>query len=194
MSHTIKFKGFVGFGIKQLNSNEFNYFCKNNSTNIDLNKLEIKVKTNLTDDVSTRVILSGCYYIDKTTGFYSSYGMEILETTNTTHTQCESNHLTQFAGGWITVPNAINFDDVWAKASFLENITIYMTVLVITSLYFILFIWTFQMDKKDERKKEIKLLIENEKDDIYFYEIIFYTGSRFNAATQSNVRSYSLIL
>ena len=96
--------------------------------------------------------------------------------------------MTQFAGGWITVPNAINFDDVFANASFLHNITIYMTVIVITTIYFILLIWTFQKDKKDKLRTIIRSIEDNESDDDYFYEIIFYTGTRFNAGTDSNLR------
>jgi polycystin 1L2 len=111
--------------------------------------------------------------------------MEVLESTNTTHTQCQSNHLTQFAGGWLTVPSGINFNDVWANAGFLQNITIYMTVIVITLIYLILLIFTSYMDKKDKYKNRIKILADS--DDIYFYEIIFYTGSRLNAGTSSNV-------
>ena len=51
--------------------------------------------------------------------------MEVLETTNRTHTHCSSNHLTQFAVGWITVPKAIKFDYVFAETSFSLNIIIY---------------------------------------------------------------------
>jgi hypothetical protein len=109
MSHTISFKGFVSFGVKQLNDKEFRYFCskKNytfNSTDLSLN-LNTSQAVNFTHSISTRVILSGCYYIDSATGLYSSDGMEVLETTNTSFIRCISNHLTQFAGGWITVPS-----------------------------------------------------------------------------------------
>ena len=142
---------------------------------------------NFTFSLSTRVILSGCYYIDLDTGLYSSYGMEVLNTTNTSFTQCISYHLTQFAGGWITVPSGINFNDVFANASFLQNITIYMTVIVMSALYMILLFFTLYMDRKDKIKNMIKLLPDNQSDDIYFYEIIFYTGASPFSATDSNV-------
>ena len=190
MSHTLNYKGFVGFGLKQLTEKEFEYFCQKNQTfnETDLNRyLDKQNRTNFTSEISTRVILSGCYYVDKLTSVYSSYGMEVLETTNTTHTQCISDHLTQFAGGWLSVPSGIDFNDVFAKASFLDNITIYMTVLVSSTLYFMLFIWTKRMDKRDELKTRIKVFNESSKDDIYFYEIIFYTGNRMNAGTESNI-------
>jgi hypothetical protein len=44
------------------------------------------------------------------------------------------------------------------------------------------------MDKKDEIKNQIYLLPDNENDDIYFYEILFYTGLSLNAGTDSNVK------
>ena len=43
------------------------------------------------------------------------------------------------------------------------------------------------MDRRDKLKTMIKILPDNECDDIYFYELLFYTGSRVNAATDSTV-------
>ena len=63
-----------------------------------------------------------------------------------------------------------------------------MTVILITTFYFILLIWTFQKDKKDKLRTIIRSIEDNESDDDYFYEIIFYTGTRFNAGTDSNLR------
>jgi hypothetical protein len=191
MSYTINFKGFVGSGIKELNPKEFQYFCSKsnhsfNSTELFQN-LNASEAANFTFSISTRVILSGCYYINPSTGVYSSFGMEVLETTNTSFTQCISNHLTQFAGGWITVPSGINFNEVFANASFLQNITIYMTVIVMCTLYVILLMFTCYMDKKDKIKNMIKLFPDNQPDDIYFYEVIFYTGARPFSGTDSNV-------
>ena len=72
MTYTIQFQGFVGFGIKQLTPKEFNHFCAGGSTNTtfkssDLGNLDVITPTNFTQTVSTRVILSGCYYIGKNT-------------------------------------------------------------------------------------------------------------------------------
>ena len=120
MSKTLNFTGFIGIGIKQLSNNEFIYYCINKS-NYSINKIDNQNPVHFTGNISVRVYLSGCYYINKLTGLYSSYGMEVLTTTNTTHTQCISNHLTEFASGWIVVPNEINFNYVWANASFSLN-------------------------------------------------------------------------
>jgi hypothetical protein len=81
----------------------------------------------------------------------------------------------------------INFNDVWAKASFLDNITIYMTIIVMCTIYILAFLWTNYQDRKDRLKTMIKILPDNECDDIYFYELLFYTGSRVNAGTDSVV-------
>lgn len=187
MSHSIGFQGFVGIGIKELSSSEFQSYCQSNLTNYTLADLETQNKTLFTSQIATRLILSGCYYIDPLTGLYSSHGMEVLESTSLSFTQCTSNHLTQFAGGFITLPSGINFSDVFAHASFLQNITIYMTVILLSLLYILLFIWSRYMDKRDELKTRVYSLPDNENDDIYFYEILFYTGARFNAGTDSNV-------
>ena len=114
MSHSIHFQGFVGIGIKELSSSEFEFYCKMIPTNITLDNLDTQNRTNFTSPISSRLILSGCYYVDPLTGLYSSYGMEVLETSNLSYTQCTSNHLTQFAGGFIHLPKGIDFNSVFS--------------------------------------------------------------------------------
>jgi hypothetical protein len=173
MSKTINFTGFIGIGIKQLLISEFSYYCVNKSNNYSINKIDNQTPVQFTGNISVRVFLSGCYYVNKLTGLYSSYGMEVLSTSNTTYTQCISNHLTEFASGWIVLPNAINFDDVWSNASFTQNMTIYITVIVISSIYFILLMWAQISDRNDMIKSEIKSFASNETNDTYFYELAF---------------------
>jgi len=79
MSYTVNFTGLVGIGIKQLTLSEFT-----------LIKIDDSTQVKFTGNISVKVFLSGCYYISQTTGLYSSFGMEVLPTTNTTHTQCRS--------------------------------------------------------------------------------------------------------
>lgn len=188
MSHTIAFQGFVGIGIKELGPLEFQFYCSSNRTiNITLANLETQNRIHFTSPISTRLINSGCYYVDPSTGFYSSFGMEILESSNLSFTHCTSNHLTQFAGGFVTLPNGIDFNDVFAHASFEQNITIYATIIVITALYVFLFIWAYHTDKQDKLKNKITTVPGNKSDDIYFYEILFHTGSGLDAGTDSVV-------
>ena len=185
----MNFQGFVGIGIKELSSSEFEFYCKMIPTNITLDNLDTQNRTNFTSPISSRLILSGCYYVDPLTGLYSSYGMEVLETSNLSYTQCTSNHLTQFAGGFIHLPKGIDFNSVFSDASFADNITIYTTVIVLCILYILLFIWAYNMDKKDKLKTMISIFPDNEYDDVYFYEILFHTGTRMNAGTDSTVNN-----
>ena len=192
-SHSVQFQGFVGIGIKELSLSELKFFCQMNPTNITLDNLNTQNKINFSSPISSRLILSGCYYADPLTGQYSSFGMEVLETTNLSFTQCTTNHLTQFAAGFITLPNEIDFNYVFTHASFAANITIYTTVIALSILYILLFIWAFNKDKKDKKKTMIYIIPDNEYDDVYFYEILFYTGTRLNAGTDSIVIIYTNI-
>ena len=124
---------------------------------------------------------------------WSSYGMEVLEDTNLTHTHCISNHLTTFASGFIVLPNAIDFSYVWSNSSFLQNPVIYSTVIALICVYILMGIWARWMDKKDDEKMSITILGEDvmrRTENNYIYEIIICTGSRLNAGTKSNVKKF----
>jgi len=135
--------------------------------------------------------------MEPSTNKWSSNGMEILEDTNITHTHCISSHLTTFAGGFIVLPNAIDFNYVWSHASFLQNPVIYSTVIALVCLYVLLGVWARWMDIKDEKKCGITLLgnIKDhmKKENKYIYEIIAFTGNRLNAGTKSKVINCSKI-
>lgn len=107
------------------------------------------------------MFLSGCYYFDRNELKWSSNGVEVLEETNETHTVCESDHLTEFAGGFIVLPNPIDFNYVFANASFTRNPIIYSTVIFLTCLYILLAIICVYADKHDEKKTQINVLKDN---------------------------------
>ena len=193
MSKVKAFKGYVGFSIIQINSQDLN--CYNKSANsIDwlLDLFQNQTSSNqstFTENFELRTYSSGCYYMNELFNSWSSYGMEILSDTNITHTHCISNHLTTFAGGFIVLPNAINFNYVWAHASFLQNPVIYCTVIALICLYILLGIWSRYMDSKDSKKEGITILgdVNDEFKNKYIYEIIVFTGNRLNAGTNSKV-------
>ncbi|KAK4300612.1 hypothetical protein Pmani_027195 [Petrolisthes manimaculis] len=56
---------------------------------------------------------------------------------NTTITTCACNHLTSFGSGFFVALNAIDFSYVFANAGFLDNLTIYLTLIISLALYFI---------------------------------------------------------
>ena len=199
MSQVNGFKGYVGFSIREINLTQIDCFNKSlNSFDLILSKvtqsIENAQKTNqsgFTSNYWLRVYSSGCYYMNTSTNTWSSNGMDILEDSNLTHTHCISNHLTTFAGGLIVLPNAINFNKVWANASFLQNPVIYSTVIFLICLYILLGIWARYMDSKDDQKIGITLLPCDLNNDAttnkYIYEIIVFTGNRLYAGTKSKV-------
>ena len=56
-------------------------------------------------------------------------------------TICRSSHLTSFGGGFFVQPNTIDFDYVFAHASFQDNITIYLTIIITLIIWLIILIW-----------------------------------------------------
>ena len=188
------FKGFVGYGIRELTPNELNTYCIPSINNT--NKLSLKSppllansnNINFTNDFLLLSYTSGCYYYESASGKWSSYGTEVVFDTNLYETHCLTTHLTSFAGGLVVLPSAINFEYVFANASFLQNPIIYSTVIVVTLLYVFFCIWAHLMDKKDLNKLNIIPLDDNLNNHNYFYEVIVFTGSRQEAGTDSKVR------
>lgn len=180
---------FVGIGIRELSDNEHIEYCVNRTVPNRIPILNTDSEfDNLTSNYSIRLYTSGCYYFNKDMAVWSTEGVEVLEETTVFSTVCTSTHLTDFAGGFIVLPPAIDFNYVFANASFDKNKTIYLTVIIVTSLYILLFVWCRFMDYQDTLKANIYLLADNNPDDQYFYEIIFYTGGRRNAGTNSKVK------
>ena len=187
------YKGYVGFSLIEIDSSHLN--CLNKSFNSNETLLaqvtNSSINSSFKNNYWLRLFAAGCYYTDPLTNQWASYGMDILADTNITHTHCVSNHLTDFAGGFIVLPPAIDFNQVWANASFLQNPVIYSTVIALIGIYVLLGIWAGYMDRKEARKASVTLLGDlDETDNKYAYEIIVFTGSRPNAGTKSKV-SYS---
>lgn len=193
MSRVNAFKGYVGFSLVEIDSPNLNCLNKTaNSVDWLIGFVQNKTsqnETTFTDNFELRTYVSGCYYMNVSSNSWSSYGIEILSDSNVTHTHCQSNHLTTFAGGLIVLPNAINFNYVWAHASFLQNPVIYSTVIALICMYFILGLWSRRMDSKDSKKEGVTLLgdLGDKSANKYIYEIIVFTGARLNAGTSSKV-------
>jgi hypothetical protein len=88
------------------------------------------------------------------------------------------------------LPPAIYFQDVFARASFLDNPTIYSFVIGAVSLYIILAIVMAYLDKQDNKRCGITIMADNidPSNNNYLYEIVFYSGSRKDAQTDSKVK------
>jgi len=112
--------------------------------------------------------------------------MEVLNLTTIDYTYCETNHLTQFTSGLSVLPPTLNFSYIWAHASFLNNLSLYLTIISLSALYAFLMLISAIWDKLDEKKLGL-VKIKSYYHEKYHYEIIVYTGLRPEAATDSKV-------
>lgn len=110
--------------------------------------------------------------------------------TNHYQTQCFSTHLTTFAGGFIVLPEPINWNYVFANADFMKNKTVYITMIVMATLYILLIIYSRYKDRKDLEKLGVTPLPDNNAHDQYYYQIIVFTGHRKSAGTKSKVKLF----
>ncbi|CAF1178747.1 unnamed protein product [Adineta steineri] len=174
------------FGIRELNSTEFNSYCSNNGTQPNSSVPITDNPVNFTANYYIRVYTSGCYYIDSSNNWQSA-GCVVGTKTSHTQTECYTNHLTTFAGGWIVLPAPINWNYVFANASFAKNMTIYLTLILLLVLYILFMIYARYKDKKDVEKLGVTPLPDNILNDKYYYQIIVFTGLRRDAGTESKV-------
>ena len=186
MTQVNGFKGFVGYSIRELDSNEIINYCPNS---LSLNTLPIPTQnqTNFTSNFMIRTYSSGCYYYDVDTGKWSSYGIDVYADTNLTHTHCSSNHLTSFAGGLDLMPTTIDFKYAFSNPSPIQNPIIYSTTLLVTFIYVFFALWAIWMDRRDLKKLNIIFMKDNYLNDFYFYELIFFTGDYYESGTNSKV-------
>ena len=86
MSESKGFTGLIGYGIREMTKNESAQYCPANYLNIPplLNQI------NYTQNFSIRSYTSGCYYFDLAQFLWSSYGLEVMNCTNTKQTCCFS--------------------------------------------------------------------------------------------------------
>ena len=124
------FRGKVGIGLREVKLSDAEEYCFNKTLFNNTFSKYSQEPFNFTTDLEIRFFSSGCYYLDKETLAWSNEGVEILADTNITHAHCVSYHLTEFAGGFIVLPAAIDFNNVFANASFLQNPTIYSTIII----------------------------------------------------------------
>ena len=86
------------------------------------------------------------------------------------------------------LPSAIDFNYVFAHASFVDNPTLYAVVISSVALYIILCVLCRYLDVKDSRKLGISLLPDNQPTQSYCYELIVFTGTRYESGTDSKIR------
>ncbi len=110
-----------------------------------------------------------------------------MENTTELVSACNSTHLTSFASGYFPKVNTIDFRAIWAKASFQDNMTIYLLLIFCFFFYFIFMIWATWRDIKDKKLLSTPFMRDNNPEDMYMYEIIVETGPLSDHGTTSNV-------
>ena len=179
------FRGFVGYGIRELSQNETNSYCYNQNE-VKTFK-QIQTQAIFTSDFRLRTYSSGCYYYDSETGKWCSDGMDIYEDTTIEQAHCLAKHLTSFAAGYVILPSKINFQYAFANSSFAKSLLAIFSLMLITFVYILFAIWSKYMDIREGKKMNLVWLKDNHLRDSYFYEIIFFTGDESNSATESRV-------
>ena len=184
------YSGYVGIGFRELNDSEYDFYCLNYNKNANfLLRAPFNNNKTFSSDLRIRIILSGCYYLNSD-GFWKTDGVEIERGSAINYINCTTNHLTSFAGGFLVLPPAIDFNNAFANSSFLKNSTVYSTVIGSLLLYIILAVWAITMDQKDRKRVGITVLHNDDKitkRNYYLYEIIIFTGSRYGSGTDSKV-------
>ncbi|KAK4308077.1 hypothetical protein Pmani_020206 [Petrolisthes manimaculis] len=143
--------------------------------------------TGFNESYSFSSFVSSCLFFNKETLSWSSEGCRVVGA-NTTITTCACNHLTSFGSGFFVAPNAIDFSYVFANAGFLDNLTIYLTLIISLALYFIGLVYARIKDRRDVEKVGVIPLADNEPSDQYLYVLIVHTGHIPNAGTKSKVQ------
>lgn len=94
-----------------------------------------------TSSFNLRTWTSGCYFYETKAKEWAADGIKV-KTASYSRTACRSSHLTAFGAGFFVVPQTLDFEFIFAEASFEDNMTIYMAIIVTFTIYIILLIWS----------------------------------------------------
>ncbi|XP_013386314.1 uncharacterized protein LOC106155845 [Lingula anatina] len=142
----------------------------------------------ITTNYTMRVYTSSCLFVKRLAPNLRKDGCVVGNATTHDVTQCLCNHLTTFLGGWVVMPNTIDWNFVFSgAASFDKNATLYITEIIIGVIYILMAIWARRQDKKDIEKLGVTPLLDNDPSAHYLYEVVVFTGLRRDAGTESKV-------
>ncbi|XP_072028186.1 polycystin-1-like protein 2 [Amphiura filiformis] len=144
---------------------------------------------NFSGDYILDVAMCSCLFWDfyLETDEWSSEGCRPGPGSTSSVTEILTNHMTSFASTWIVPPAPLDFDYIWANASFYQNPTIYISTIVIYVVFFMLFLWARRKDKKDLFRLGVTALKGNNPRHNYLYEVVVVTGKRSHSGTKSKV-------
>lgn len=157
--------------------------------NCSVNQIDagmLNSKTFATAHYTTRIYASGCYFFNKTTDMWEASGISVANSTKIV-TSCFTNHLSQYGSGFIQEVNTIDFEFNFADASFEDNMTIFMCLIITFAIYFICMIYAVVKDNRDIKRLAVPFLRDNHAEDMYMYEVIVETGPLAQHATTSQI-------
>ncbi len=114
--------------------------------------------------------------------------IQVGSETNHYQTQCYTTVLKTFSSSFVFLPSPINWSYIFANAGFMKNKTIYLTIILVSTIYLILLIFARYKDRKDLEKLGVTPLPDNHQSDKYFYQILVFTGQRKDSGTKSKVK------
>ncbi|CAM1329796.1 Uncharacterised protein at_DN1626 [Pycnogonum litorale] len=159
---------------------------------VDLNSVQIDTlsEADFDQNLTPFSILTAtvrCTYYNAEEEKWKEDGLMLESVANNT-INCVSKHMTTFGSGFFVKPNTIDFDYVFDNAEIDDNLTIYLTVAISLSLYLILLVWSRWKDRKDIEKLGASPLPDNNLSHKYLYEILAFTGTKWNAGTDSKIK------
>lgn len=195
MKETKGYKGIISLGIAELNPSENEFYCNANFKTV----VNDQVKK-LTENFWLVIFASGCNRYSNGTDYKneSEYQTNVF----TLDDACENsykreanymNSASEMSPGSFRPPPKIDFKYVFANSSFKQNITIYMTCIILLSLYICILIWARVMDYRDSHKMGLTI-IPGLHTENYYYKITIFTGTRSLAGTDSKVNNPTLNL
>jgi hypothetical protein len=95
MNQTNAFEGYVGLGFRKLSDTETSMYCSNGYVRPAESRPPFGIlPDDYENDFHMRVITSGCYFMDMSSGNWSSDGLEISKSSGVLNSVCSTTHLT----------------------------------------------------------------------------------------------------
>jgi hypothetical protein len=110
-------KSFVSYGFRELIKSEYLAYCVSKNVSKNYFKPTITYFVPFTQEFGLRAFTSSCYFYNQTNKNWLKTDLLITSESTVNYTECSSTHLTDFAGGFIVTPPAIDFNNVWANGN-----------------------------------------------------------------------------
>ncbi|GAU89096.1 hypothetical protein RvY_01690 [Ramazzottius varieornatus] len=129
-----------------------------------------------------------CMYWEQSNEEWSTQGCTVSNRTTSKMIHCDCDHTSVFSAGMLVPPNKLEpIDPAELALMFFQNPLILITCAIIWVLYFVTLIYARRLDRKEEEKRGVHVLLDNDPNDTYFYVLTVSTGARPKAGTSAKV-------